>query len=107
MAFDRRRGKAKGQKFSPPPSNHSYPEDRKKADCIYIDGEVTLSCKGQYKVAAENGMEVLATASKMDHRKISLIVGDYVTLEIPTGSLTPDGPIRGRIVWRMKRRVGA
>jgi len=65
-------------------------------------GEVSTSCRGSYKVLLENGMECVATARKIDsYLKVTILVGDTVTVEIPTASLSPNEKyIRGRIVWR-------
>lgn len=80
-----------------------FPERLRKEGCIYIDGLVTHSCRGKHKVDLENGMKAITTASKMDHRKVSILIGDKVLVEIPALSLSPNGNINGRLVWRYRK----
>ncbi len=101
MALDRRRGKGQGISNSPY-QNKSYPENLKKEGCIYLDGEVMFSSRGVYKVMMENGLESICTASKMDHKRVGILLGDNVTVEIPAASLSPGSAIRARIVWRIR-----
>jgi len=101
MALDRRRGKGQGISKSAY-ANKDYPEHLKKEGCIYLNGEVTFSSRGVYKVAMENGMESICSASKMDHKRVGILPGDNVTVEIPAVSLSPGCPVRGRIVWRIR-----
>lgn len=82
--------------------NQSLPEEYKKQENIYLDGIITHSCRGLHKVELENGLEAICTSSKMDHKRIGLLVGDKVTAEIPTSALSPDSAIRARIVWRIR-----
>lgn len=103
MGRERKRGKAFGVQVSPY-ANTEYPEHLKKDACIYLEGTVTHSSRGVYKVQMENDMESICTASRMDHKRVSLLVGDNVTVEIPTASLSPGSTIRARIVWRMKKQ---
>ena len=103
MGRETRRGKVKGEKQSPYFTT-DFPEQMKKNSCIYMNGEVSHSCKGTYKVKMENGMNSICTASKMDHKRIGVLVGDYVTVEIPADSLYPGSALRGRICWRMKSK---
>lgn len=101
MTLDRKRGRSRPQaKNTQVPKE--FPQGLMKESCIYLNGEIKNSCRGTYKVMLDNGMYAICTASKMDHRRISLIVGDTVTAEIPALGLSPDGPIRGRIVWRSR-----
>ena len=101
MALDRRRGKGQGISQSPY-QNREYPEKLKKAECIYLNGQVTFSSRGVYKVMMENNLEAICTASKMDHKRVGILPGDEVTVEIPAASLSPGSAIRGRICWRMR-----
>ena len=101
MSSDRRRGKSLGVSRSPY-ENAEFPDRLKKDGCIYLNGEVTFSSRGVYKVMMENDMEALCTATKMDHRRIGILLGDKVTVEVPTASLSPGSPIRARIIWRTR-----
>ena len=101
MALDRRRGKGQGISQSPY-QNREYPDKLKKVGCIYLSGKVTFSSRGVYKVMMENDLEAICTASKMDHKRVGILPGDEVTVEIPAASLSPGCPVRGRIVWRMR-----
>ena len=47
-------------------------------------------------------MESVCTARKMDHKRVGLLIGDNVTVEIPTEALSPGSAIKGRIVWRIR-----
>ncbi len=67
---------------------------------MYLIGTVNHSSRGLYKVLLENDMEALCTASRMDHKRVSIMPGDVVTVAIPTASLSPDATLRGRICWR-------
>ena len=52
----------------------------------------------QFRVRLENGADVLAYAGgKMRQRRIRIIAGDRVSLEVSPYDLT-----RGRIMWRYK-----
>ncbi len=101
MALDRRRGKGQGISRTPY-TNKDYPENLKKEGCIYLNGEVTFTSRGVYKVWMVNDMEAICTASKMDHKRVGILPGDNVTVEIPAVSLSPGCPVRGRIVWRIR-----
>ena len=50
----------------------------------------------------ENQLESVCTARKMDHKRVGLLIGDNVTVEIPTEALSPGCTIKGRIVWRIR-----
>lgn len=77
-----------------------FPEEKKKEGCVYIDGTVEHNAHGLYNIKLENGMNCVATASKMDHYRVLIMIGDKVTVEIPMNTLSPTNKIRGRIVWR-------
>lgn len=102
MALDKRRGRGQGISKSPY-QNKDYPEHLKKTECIYLNGQVTFSSRGVYKVWLSNEMEAICTASKMDYKRVGILPGDDVTVEIPTSSLTPGCPVRGRLVWRIRQ----
>lgn len=56
--------------------------------------------KGMFTVKFENGHEVTASPSgKLRFNKISLLVGDWVDVEISPYDIT-----RGRISWRYKNK---
>lgn len=104
MGLDKRRGRGQGISKSPY-QNKSYPDKLKKDGCIYLDGEVTFSSRGVYKVNMENGLQSICTASKMDHKRVGILLGDNVTVEIPAASLSPGSAIRGRLVWRIRPSI--
>lgn len=101
MSLDKRRGKGQGISKSPY-QNKAYPDHLKKEGCIYLDGEITFSSRGFYKVAMENGMESICTANRMDHKRVGILPGDQCTVEIPAASLSPGAAVKGRIVWRIR-----
>jgi len=96
--------KRKSQKGKRSHSPRKFPDHLKKGSNIYMNGEVTSSCRGSYKVTLENGMSSMCTARKMDsYLKVSILVGDIVVVEIPPESLNPkEKYILGRIVWRVQ-----
>ena len=82
------------------PRKKTYPDRLRKSDCIYLEGVVTLNSRGNSKVILENDLECLCSYSKLKHRRITLLVGDEVLVEIPVLSLAPGEKLRGRIVYR-------
>ena len=66
---------------------------------LEIDGEVTEALPNtMFRVTIDNGHEVLAhLAGKMRRRRIRVLPGDRVRVEITPYDLT-----RGRITWRHK-----
>ena len=70
-----------------------------KQDVIEIDGEVVDTLpNAMFKVALENGVEILAHVSgKIRMHYIRILPGDRVTVEISPYDLT-----RGRITFRHK-----
>lgn len=70
-----------------------------KADVIEIEGTVVEKLpNAMFKVALENGHEVLAHISgKLRMNYIKILPGDKVTLELSPYDLT-----KGRIKWREK-----
>tara|TARA_B100001059_G_scaffold66368_1_gene62867 strand:+ start:5662 stop:5985 length:324 start_codon:yes stop_codon:yes gene_type:complete len=101
MALDRKRGR--GLTRSPGSyENQEYPDRLKKDGCIYLNGVVTFSSRGVYKVLMDNDMEAICTASKMDHKRVGILPGDNVSVEIPAVSLSPGCAVKGRIVWRIR-----
>ena len=70
-----------------------------KADVIEIEGTVVEKLpNAMFKVALENGHEVLAHISgKLSMNYIKILPGDKVTLELSPYDLT-----KGRIKWREK-----
>ena len=70
-----------------------------KQDVIEIDGVVTDTLpNAMFKVALENGVEILAHVSgKIRMHYIRILPGDRVTVEISPYDLT-----RGRITFRHK-----
>lgn len=79
-----------------------YPDHKKKKDCIYADGVIQHAAHGTYKILCDNDIEVLGKSSMLDYRKVSLLVGDRVTVEIPALSLSPDDRVKGRVVFRYR-----
>lgn len=56
--------------------------------------------KGMFTVKLENGHQVTASpAGRLRSNKISLLVGDWVDIEISPYDVT-----RGRISWRYKKK---
>jgi len=98
----RNRGESgKSRKLGKPSEGAAgMPEHMKKADCLYIDGEVRKGAHGMWHVSLDNSMNALCTARKMDNLKIGLLEGDQVLCEIPLLSMNPSETLRGRIVWR-------
>ncbi|HZI42673.1 MAG TPA: translation initiation factor IF-1 [Gemmatimonadaceae bacterium] len=70
-----------------------------KEGTISIDGVVAdVLPSAMFRVALENGHEVLATtAGKMRRFRIRILAGDHVTVEVSPYDLT-----RGRITFRHK-----
>ncbi len=70
-----------------------------KNDAIEVEGVVTSAYRGtQFKVALENGHEILCTISgKLRMNYIRIVPGDRVKLEVSPYDLS-----RGRITWRSK-----
>ena len=73
--------------------------ERKKEDCIQVDGVVTKVLPAtMYRVKLPNGNEILAHISgKMRKNFIRIATGDRVTVEISPYDLT-----KGRITYRHK-----
>ncbi|MDD2628232.1 MAG: translation initiation factor IF-1 [Clostridia bacterium] len=70
-----------------------------KDDVIEVEGIVSeVLPNAQFKVALENGHEVMAHISgKLRMHYIKILAGDKVKLELSTYDLT-----KGRITWRGK-----
>ena len=70
-----------------------------KEGTIALEGVVSdVLPSAMFRVALENGHEVLATtAGKMRRFKIRILAGDHVTVEVSPYDLT-----RGRITFRHK-----
>ena len=70
-----------------------------KSDVIEVEGVVTATYRGtQFKVALENGHEVMCTISgKLRTNYIRIVTGDRVRLE-----MSPYDLEKGRIIWRNK-----
>ena len=70
-----------------------------KSDVIEIEGTVKEKLpNAMFRVALENGHEILATISgKLRMNYIRILPGDRVTLEMSPYDLT-----KGRIIWRDK-----
>lgn len=70
-----------------------------KADVIEVEGKVIEKLpNAMFKVALENGHEVLAHISgKLRMNFIKILPGDKVTIELSPYDLT-----KGRITWRDK-----
>ena len=97
-------------------SASSFPLSRHKDHHLYAEGEITHTGGGVYKVALSSvwddnkssfvelpvQMVSICTASKLDHNRVSLLLGDLVTVEIPTLALNPTEKVKGRIVWRQR-----
>lgn len=69
-------------------------------DLVQLEGAVSdITGGGNYKVKLENGVEVLARlCGKMKRFKISVIVGDKVTIGV-----SPYDPTHGLIMHRHKQ----
>lgn len=70
-----------------------------KQDMIEVEGTVVEALpNANFKVALENGAQILATISgKLRMNYIRILPGDKVTVEMSPYDLT-----RGRITWRTK-----
>jgi translation initiation factor IF-1 len=70
-----------------------------KEEKLLFEGEVVEAFRsGMYRVALENGHDVLAyTAGKMRRHRIRILLGDRIKLELSPYDLT-----RGRIVYRFR-----
>jgi translation initiation factor IF-1 len=89
-----------GKKSLISPRKKGFPEEKKKGGCVYLNGLVEHTAHGLYNIELENGLKCVATAAKMDHFRIVVMVGDTVLVEIPMNTLSPNNKIKGRIVWR-------
>ena len=84
--------------------SYDMPDNMRKPDCVYIRGEVIKQSHGTYIVAAENEMEVICTARKLENKRLAVIEGDQIVVEIPLLAMEPDQPRqKGRIVWRIRK----
>ena len=79
-----------------------FPDHLRREHHLYIEGVILSQAHGKYKVRLDNGMESLATASKMRSLKVGLLEGDRVVCAIDMRSLSPGETLRSRIVWRNK-----
>lgn len=86
----------------------SYQDDgwlhfKTRAGKIYIKGEVILCSRGDFKVELENGLIADCRSSKLEHKKIRLLLGDDVVVELGT-QLNTSGNQKGFIVSRKLSR---
>ena len=100
MAIDRKRGKSRTQTTNN--AGKEYPTQKKKDSCIYMDGVVDHTCKGLHKVKLDNNMLAVCTSTKLDHKRIGVMIGDKVTVEIPALALSTESNLKGRIIWRYR-----
>jgi translation initiation factor IF-1 len=81
------------------------PEHLKKQDCLYINGDVIKQSHGTYIVTCEHELEIIATARKLENKRLEVLEGDRVVCEIPLNSLEAGAQRqRGRIVWRIRKK---
>ena len=57
--------------------------------------------RGVFHVLLENEMRCICTARRLESKRIRIMDGDTVIVEIPTTDLAYS-PLRGRIVYREK-----
>lgn len=79
-----------------------FPTHLRKKDCIYEKGVITSTSHGIYIVDGDNDMTFIATARRLEQKRLNIMIGDQCVLEIPVGSLDPKATKqRARIVWRI------